>query len=58
MKLKRAPMAETSREIYLTVKTYKTNHTLAQDPASANDPLKPFFLTNPEPKGHSKCIQF
>lgn len=25
-------------------------HTLAEDPASAKDPLKPFFLTNPAPE--------
>lgn len=24
-------------------------HTLAEDPASARDPFKPFFLSNPEP---------
>jgi len=26
--------------------------TFAEDPASAKDPLKPFFLNNPEPKTH------
>lgn len=26
------------------------SHTLAEDPASAKDPLKPFFLTKPEPE--------
>ena len=25
-------------------------HTLAEDPASARDPFKPFFLINPEPE--------
>lgn len=28
----------------------KRLHTFAEDPASANDPFRPFFLINPEPK--------
>ena len=41
------------------------SYTLAEDPASAKDPLNPFFVINPEPetyltkKTHDHCfIQF
>ena len=32
---------------------HMVSHTLAEDPASAKDPLKPFFLTKPEPE---RCV--